>query len=330
MAAARAEYIRAPALDYPARRMRPILALLLVCLAPRAGADWSASAPLDIAVVDAAAAELGGLVYAAGGRSLRGTAASFAALDPARGAWQELAPLPAALSSAQLASAGGRVLVIGGYTDLCRNATRAVWAWDPASRTWSALAPLPELRGEFAAAALDGAVYLLGGRGALSDRPWRYSAALGRWEIIPSPMRTPRYLLAAVALRGQLYAIGGRAAPLGDLASVERFDPATERWSVAADLPLPRAALAAVVANERIHVFGGERMASDEVFADHWIYDPDADAWSAGERLPVPRRGQAAAALGGEIFLLGGSTRSGWLGALWGASREVDVWSAGR
>jgi N-acetylneuraminic acid mutarotase len=310
--------------------MRPVLLALLLCFGPRAAAEWSASAPLELARADAAAAVLGGRIYAAGGRSLWGTRASFAALDPERGEWRELAPLPAALFSTSLASAGGRVLAIGGYTDLCRNATREAWAWDPASGSWSALAPLPELRGEFAAAALEDSVYLVGGRGLLADRPWRYSAELGRWEIIPAPMRVPRYLLAAAALRGKLYAIGGRAAPDGDLASVERFDPRTEQWSSAADLPAPRAGLAAAVAGDRIHVFGGERMASGRVFADHWVYDPDADLWSEAEPLPLARRGQAAAALGGEIFLLGGTTRSGWFGALIGSSREVDVWRDGR
>jgi N-acetylneuraminic acid mutarotase len=308
--------------------MRRVASALLLCAALCAArgaeAGWTRAVPLSRARADAGAVALDGRIYVAGGLSLTGTSRGFEAFDPARGEWRALAPLPEPLHHARLAGAAGRVLAIGGYTDLCRSATRAAWSYDPAGDVWSPIEPLPELRGEHALVALGERVYVLGGRGHLSDRPWRYAPARRRWEILPAPMDTPRYLAAAAALGERIYVIGGRAAQLGDLASVEVFDPASESWSRAADLPEARAGLAAAVVDGRIHVAGGEIMASSAVFSDHWIYDPAADAWSAGAPLSLARRGQAAAALPDGLYLIGGSTGTGLLGALLGASGEVE------
>jgi hypothetical protein len=307
----------------------PALALAVLLCACDARAQWRAAEPLGSARADAGAVELDGRLYAAGGRSLGGTSHAFEVLEPGSGRWRALADLPRPLSRVRLAAAGGRVLAIGGYTDLCRNATRAGWAYDPERDAWDPIPELPELRAEFAVAVVDERAYVVGGRGHRADRPFRYLPARQRWEILPAPMRTPRYLPAAVALQGRVWVIGGRAAGVGDLASVEVFDPATETWTAAAPLPEPRAELAAAVIGGYIHVGGGERMASDRVFDTHWVYDPDTDAWSAGARLPSARRGVAAAAAGGRLYLLGGSTRTGWLGTLIAASAEVDALELG-
>jgi N-acetylneuraminic acid mutarotase len=298
---------------------------LLACAPLGARAGWVRGVSLGFARSDAGAVELEGRIYVAGGQSLAGTTRAFEVLEPQRRTWRALAPLPEALHHVHLVAAGGRVLAIGGYTSLCRSATRRAWAYDPGSNAWSAIPDLPELRGEHAVAALDERVYVVGGRGSRSDRAWRYTPGRERWEILPAPMPVPRYLPAAAALRGRLYVIGGRAAGVGDVARVDVLDPASETWSRAADLPEPRAALAVAVVGGRIHAVGGEAMASHRVYPDHWVYDSDADAWSAGAPLAEARRGQAGAALGDRLYLIGGSTRTGLVETLLGASARVDV-----
>src|SRR5439155_14278298 len=64
-------------------------------------------------------------------------------------------------------------------------------------------------------------------------------AVHARWSQGPS-MRTARLFLAAATLGSRIYAAGGMpVAPL-ELATVESYDPSTNRWSIERDMIRPR------------------------------------------------------------------------------------------
>jgi hypothetical protein len=122
-------------------------------------------------------------------------------------------------------------------------------------------------------------LYSLGGftrRNADPERETRRTSALvlpgGRWETRASTHRKHAFTASAV-VDGTLYALGG---------TVERYDTATDAWTVLPDTDvLPQTHLAAAAVDGRIHVLGGypaERSA-------HHVFDP---ATGTVETAPPP------------------------------------------
>ena len=281
---------------------------------------------MPTARADAGAAVIDGRIYVAGGRGLAGTSSAFEVYDPQRDAWRALAPLPVGLYRAGVVASAGRIYAIGGYRSVWRTASARGWAYALDTDEWSPIADMPRLRGEHTLVAMGDRLYALGGRGAQSHRVWIYLPTRDRWELLTSELPTPRYDAAVVALDGRVFVIGGRAAGVGDLSVVEVFDAKSGRWERAADLPEARSALTAAAVGGEIHVAGGERMASGEVFADHWIYTPESDSWRAAAAVPTARRGGTAVGLDGRWYVIGGSTGTG-LAALFTASDRVEIFA---
>ncbi len=125
---------------------------------------------------------------------------------------------------------------------------------------------------------------------------------------------TPREHLAVVAWQGRIYAIGGRAAGK-NVAAVEAYDPAEDRWVSLAPLPTARSGLAAAVVGDRVVVAGGEdpSLVRGKVFAEVEIYDPKADRWEVAPPMPTPRHGLGGAGYRGMALFVGGSGRQGAL-----------------
>jgi N-acetylneuraminic acid mutarotase len=91
------------------------------------------------------------------------------------------------------------------------------------------------------------------------------------------------------------------------LATVERYDIATDTWSTVAPLPSPRSDLAAVARGGKIYVFGG-CLGTTAAIKNVDVYDPVTDTWStAPADLPTARSSMyGAAAKGNRIYVIGG------------------------
>ena len=83
------------------------------------------------------------------------------------------------------------------------------------------------------------------------------------------------------------------------------YDPATDNWSRAADMPYPRYGSPAVVgADGKIYVIGHQEQGKDNFIVQ--VYDPNVDQWTA-RPAPVDAGGEpAVAVLEERIFLFGG------------------------
>jgi N-acetylneuraminic acid mutarotase len=129
-------------------------------------------------------------------------------------------------------------------------------------------------------------------------------ARAGVW-ITLLPLQQERQEIAVAAANGRLYAIGGiRGSSV--LASVEEFDPQTNRWRFAAPLPEPLHHSAAAVVDDAIYVIGGYRTLAFDPTSAVYRYDPRADLWTGVASLPSPRGALAAAAIDGRIYAVGG------------------------
>src|SRR2546428_12456830 len=78
----------------------------------------------------------------------------------------------------------------------------------------------------------------------------------GTWTPL-APMPTARQEVAAAALEGRIFVIGGFGANAEAVATVEVYDPVTDRWEGRMPLPAPTHHPAAAVAGGRPLLAGG-------------------------------------------------------------------------
>lgn len=296
---------------------------------------WRQAAPASLARQELYPEVLDGRIYVAGGllSPNTGYSAHLEAYDPATDRWTRLATLPQARHHIALAAVDGLLYGVGGFSGGFPNwrAQADTYVYDPASNRWRDGVALPQPNAEGVVAALDGKVCVVGGRVRAHPDARHFNAhvdtargvtfdpAHGRWSPI-ADAPTARNSAASAVIDGLLYVVGGRQAlpqPDGTLrqvnvAHLEVYDPAHDRWTVRTPMPQAQGGLAAAAAGGRLYVFGGEQWVPEQkVFADCWVYEPRTDQWAALPPMPTPRHGLGAAALGHRIHVFGGGRRVG-------------------
>jgi len=289
---------------------------------------WRMDAPSPIARMESQGVAARGKLYVFGGfhtPNLLATTRSDA-YDPAANSWTRIADMPEPLTHSAVATDGSIIYLVGGFAGNHPGpSTRHVWKYDIAANRWSAAPPLPMDRGAGAAVILGRQLHFFGGGTRLAaivdiiDQGSHYALAFdGRsgWTS-RAPIPNPRNHLAGAALGGKIYAIGGqhhRDEVLGDLGEVDAYNPATNRWTRVADLPVPRGHISSstFVMNGRIFVIGGTRRGDTNGLpaADVTAYDPHANAWRVLTPLPAGRKSPVADAIGDRIVVATGNATS--------------------
>ncbi|XP_037330566.2 kelch-like protein 31 [Pungitius pungitius] len=187
----------------------------------------------------------GGRLYAIGGRNVEGLLATTESYLPSSNAWQMRAPMEVPRcchSSATLPS--GDLLVTGGYINCAYS--RSVACYNVDTDSWSEKAPMETPRGWHCSAALGGKVYVVGGSqlGPGGERVdvlsvEVFSPESSGWNrAAPLPLGVSTAGLSPLA--DKLYLLGGwNEAEKRYKAAVQKYDPATDSWSAAEDLPEP-------------------------------------------------------------------------------------------
>lgn len=255
--------------------------------------------------------------------------------DPAGDSWTPLPKMPVPRGSVSanggvthtgLTTDGQNIYYAGGYVADAAGtqqifATKAAFQYNIASQTYTQLPDLPQARGAGQMQYLDGKLHFFGGMNQERNRdtPDHYVLDLrsgaAAWTTA-RPMTVPRNHMAAVALNGKIYAVGGQRGhePFVAQATVEVYDPATDRWTTAKSLPLARSHIESTfVLGQRIVVAGGEKSAG-QIVTDVTAYDPATDTWTPLTPLPEGRTGGVAAAVGDGFVYTGGSgSPKGWI-----------------
>ena len=248
--------------------------------------------------------------------------------DPAANTWTPLPNFPArGVTHAGIATDGRALYVAGGYI---ANAdwtfqvfgTKAVWRYDLTTQTYSRLPDLPVERAAGQLEELDGKLHYFGGTNLArtQDVGDHYVLDLARgasaWTVA-APLPNPRNHLGSAVLGGLIYAIGGQHhhdEHLTTQATVNAYNPATDRWSSLSDLPLAVSHIAnsTFVLGGRIIVAGGEKAHLQSV-GGVYAYDPASNTWTALTSLPSARMSGVAAPIGnGFLFIGGDNSASGW------------------
>jgi N-acetylneuraminic acid mutarotase len=194
---------------------------------------------------------------------------------------------------------------------------------------WSEEPPLLMPRSAHAVVSSDTAIYALAGTDDKGQPVLEVEAFDGKqWKIETSlPGRGLNAPTASIVGR-RLYVIGGFTAVTNvPTDEVQVYDLQTQQWSTASPLPNPRGGHAAVVLNDRIHVFGGGNSVS--TIADHSEYDPATNTWRELAPLPRAEGSPAAIVVDGKIYVIGG--RSGYddFGDVYIYDPGTDNWSTG-
>jgi N-acetylneuraminic acid mutarotase len=182
---------------------------------------------------------------------------------------------------------------------------------------WTTLTPAPLKRTEVSAAAVGGKVYVIGGFAepalsnikdlAITNQVEEYDPATDRWTT-KAPLPVGLHHAGIAVIGRQLYVVGGFTRSFlsvwSPLATLYRFDPERNSWSVLASMPTARGALAATEAGGRLLAVGGYE--SDGNSAAVELYDPQSNTWSRRAPLPTPRDHLAVAAIGNRVYAIAG------------------------
>jgi hypothetical protein len=273
------------------------------------------------------AAVLNGVLYAAGGGTLRfdgmnytiSPSSAVEAFTIATGtAWSSVAALPTARYRTACAPLSGKLFSFGGSGSY--DYVTTVDSFNPVSNSWGSAGPLPAVRVGASVCATGGKLYLIGGQ-SYSGTNLTVTSSIDEWDPVAGwtskvSMKQPRMDHQAVVVNGKIYIIGG----LGGSAdpnncvpeqSVEVYDPATSGLDTAASLNTGRWYFGAAEANGKIYAIGGlYSFSTDSSLASVEEYDPAKNVWTIKAALPTARFGCAAASWQGKIYVVGGAEKT--------------------
>ena len=221
--------------------------------------------------------------------------------DDPQANWEDL-PMHAPAQSVALVTDGQHLYRIGGLSFLNElaneetiyDSTSHFARFDVSARVWTELTPLPEPRSSLDAAVLDRKIYVAGGwnlQGSNSaDAPWADDMLRfdldhpeNGWECLPGPGYRSRAISLA-AHDGKIYFFGG-IQESGITRKVSVYDPRTNNWEAAPDLPADSStagfATSSFATGDNLYVTGGSGV----------IYrlGEQAQNWEIASRLFHPR-----------------------------------------
>jgi N-acetylneuraminic acid mutarotase len=140
-------------------------------------------------------------------------------------------------------------------------------------------------------------------------------AAQAQWEL-RAPIPHHVYGHSAAVVDGRLHILGGCHTPNWQIPARyhQVYDPATDDWTQAAELPVPVAWAMPAVHQGRIYLFGGGVYQPPQGITSttkSWVFDPVANRWDRIRDLPAPIMNGFAAAVGDSIYIGLGYNRQG-------------------
>ncbi len=159
----------------------------------------------------------------------------------------------------------------------------------------------------------------------------------GVWRTA-APAPTKRTEVAAVTLRDKIYVVGGFEQPsfsnlmnLAISASVEEYDPSTDRWTTKAPMPVGLHHAGIGVTGGRLYLIGGYTHSGLTVWqpvATMYAYDPATDTWTVRAPMPTPRGALSVTEHEGKLYAIGGYDRKANSAAVEVYDPERNTWAS--
>jgi non-specific serine/threonine protein kinase len=230
--------------------------------------------------------------------------------------WTSGPPLPFLVHHAMLVTYQGKLWLIGGFlpqgSDMEAAASNKVLILDPAKDRWVPGPSLHHARAAGAAVVVGNDIVVAGGRTGVcffNDATTTEIYNGKSWHDAPA-IPVPGDHLAAVTDGTYVYALGGRTLePGANHNAVQRFDPATSRWTQLTRLPVADSDMGAAFVGGQLITFGGENGLS--VFRTVWAYSLATKTWSTLPPLARPRHGMGVVVIGNTIYAIDGAALPG-------------------
>jgi hypothetical protein len=177
---------------------------------------------------------------------------------------------------------------------------------------WAAKQPMLLPRRDFATAMLDGRIYVIGGgdvmAGVIPAPPTTtvevYDPAAESWTSL-APLSGPRRNLAAEVVGGELFALGGYTGTFtldaGYRRVVEVYDPVGNAWTMAEDMPIPRADFASAPIATQLIVAGGGNWV--QALTDVSSLDAASGTWQMRTPMPTALAWPRGEAVAGKLYV---------------------------
>ena len=206
--------------------------------------------------------------------------------DPVTDTWTQKADMPTPRSTST-SVVDGKIYAIGGAgSNRKQRRLATVEVYNPATDTWGKSRSLNHARAGLSTAVVDGEIYAIGGTGwpQIGNNPGPFLASVEvlnprnprNWRE-KAEMPAPKAGHTASVINGKIYVIGGGSrgnGPYMYLSTIEIYDPETDAWTQAPDMPVGKSGHAAAVVNGKIYILGGLRAGHKGPLLTVEVYDP--------------------------------------------------------
>ncbi len=289
----------------------------------RIGSSWALKTDMPTARFEGGSAVVDGKIYVVGGNPHTGNGSQITNImeeyDPATDTWARRANIPTGRQGVRAAAVDGIVYAIGGNGGAANDVAYAnVEAYDPTTDTWTRKTRMLTARNLPAVVTVDGKIYVMGGNGNGVHRTVEvYDPATDTWTH-KAGMTTRRWASDAAVVDGKIYVFGGGTTwnnatgmpPFNETPIVEVYDPATDTWTRASEMPRARFALSATALDGKIYIIGGANadvhMAPSLGFQMVDVYDPATDTWTTTADPPFVAPYPNTGVVDGRIYTIGG------------------------
>jgi hypothetical protein len=196
---------------------------------------------------------------------------------------------------------------------------------------WTPLPPGPLERTEVGAARVGRFIYVAGGAGPPGLEPSsqvaRYGIRSGAWMLaapMPIAVHHPAVAAGAGRCRGSVYAFGGYTSGDQEVDALQRYDPATDSWTILPGSGAPRGAATLAAAGCSLYAIGGAR--GGVALRAVQVYDIRRDAWRSGPSMRVAREHLASVVIRGRVLALGGRAGGGNLAVVEELASRAGKW----
>ncbi|MBM3235608.1 hypothetical protein FJZ31_04850 [Candidatus Poribacteria bacterium] len=201
-----------------------------------------------------------------------------------------------------------------GITLIVIGVVQSMTAVEIEAGTWTQKADMPTAKWMSSATVVDGKICVIGGS------LWEYDSIAVVEEYDPATdtwarradMPSTRYGHSVAAVDGIIYAIGGldnhpHTRPQY-VSTVEAYDPAADKWTKKANMPVSRTQMATVALDGKIYAIGGFNSVyiPPVIHSIVQVYDPATDTWTRKADMPTARAEAAACVMDGRIYVSGG------------------------
>lgn len=236
--------------------------------------------------------------------------------DPAIGQWSATGnPSTPRANHIAVRLANGKVLIASGNGSPFSALLNSAEIYDPDTGSWSPAGSLNVARQSPRATLLaDGRVLVSGGvaPGGFTNTAEVYDPATNAWTPTGN-MNSARVLHTVTLLpNGKVLAAGGSAASFNPIQqrTAEIYDPATNAWTLAGELNVPRQThTTTLLANGKVLITGGSSDGGAAILAQAELYDPATGQWSVTGSMTTPRVLHTLTLLpNGKVLAAGGSS----------------------